>query len=195
MARRIGIVVAWLVATAVAVLIASAAVASVRSQVTDEPMALGSPDAQAIAADVTTTEPERQSTTTTTLSISVITVPDSTTTTSIAESSEDDPEPSSTTTSVASTSSTTATTSTAAPQSFTKTYDTDAGSVRIVVEGTSVNFGGAFPLPGWRVELEDDGPERVKVHFEENGEDGEIQFLARFESGELKVSITSGHDD
>lgn len=194
MARRIGIIVAWLAATALAVLIASAAVASVRSQVTDEPTALGSPDAQALTAGVTSPQPDPAGSSTT-ASNSAATIPDSTTTSAAGDTSDDDPDASSTSTSAASTSTTTTTASPAAPESFKKTYDTDAGSVRIVVEGRSVTFGGAFPLPGWRVELEDGGPEKVKVHFEANDEDGEIQFVARFDGDELAVSITTGDDD
>ncbi len=66
--------------------------------------------------------------------------------------------------------------------------------MRVIVEGDEVHFGGAFPNPGWRVELEDAGPERVKVHFERNDEDGEVQFTARLEDGELVTRIEIGDD-
>jgi uncharacterized protein YcnI len=73
------------------------------------------------------------------------------------------------------------------------TFDTVAGSVRITVSGESVTFAGATPLPGWTVELENSGPEEVKVHFERNedeDEEEEIEFKASVEDGELKISIS-----
>jgi hypothetical protein len=66
----------------------------------------------------------------------------------------------------------------------------------VIVEGNEVRFGGAFPNPGWRVELEDAGPEQVKVHFERNDDSGEVEFRARIEDGELVTFIESDdHDD
>ena len=63
--------------------------------------------------------------------------------------------------------------------------------MRIVVSGSEVKFGGATPLPGWTVELENSGPEEVKVHFERNDdEEEEIEFKATIDDGELKVSIS-----
>ena len=47
-------VAAWIGATIVAIVVASAAVGSVRSQVTDDALPLGSPDVVALAVDVTT---------------------------------------------------------------------------------------------------------------------------------------------
>ena len=52
------------------------------------------------------------------------------------------------------------------------------------------------PLPGWTVELEDGGPEEVKVHFERNDDEAdEIEFKAKIDDGELKVSISESDDD
>ena len=63
--------------------------------------------------------------------------------------------------------------------------------MRIVVSGSAVKFGGATPLSGWTVELENSGPEEVKVHFERNDdEEEEIEFKATIDDGELKVSIS-----
>ncbi len=53
-----------------------------------------------------------------------------------------------------------------------------------------MTFGGAFPKPGWSVELEKAGPESVEVKFETNDESDEIEFHAEIEDGELKVSIS-----
>ncbi len=191
MRRIVGIAAAWLAATLVAVLIAAAAVGSVRSEVVDAPTALAT---LAIPASVTTTTPVLEESTitptsfepeeTTTTTSSATDVVDTTTTATYAD---------------ASTGSTVTTTSTAAPPEvttttagYTKTYDTDAGSVRILVSGESVTFAGATPQPGWTVELKEGGPEEVKVHFERNeDEEEEIEFKAKFEDGELKVTIST----
>jgi len=190
-----GIVAAWIVATVVAIAIAATAVAGVRSEVTDTPTALGTPEigvdvvALESAEDSSTTSvmPTVPATTTTMLppdDVAVVTttvVPVESPTTTIAASTVT-PEPSTTTT--------VGTTSTTVDGS-TKTYDTEGGSVRIVVSGDAVTFAGATPLPGWKVELENSGPEEVNVHFERNeDEEEEIEFKAKVEDGELKVSIS-----
>jgi hypothetical protein len=191
MSRIIGISAAWLAATLVAVAVAAAAVGSVRSEVTDAPTALAAPMV-AVAATVPTPEPETATTTTTVFALPAPTTPvpitDSTTTTADADQ-DDTPSGSPVTTTTPAATSTTTTTA----SSYTKTYDTDAGSVRITVSGESVTFAGAIPLPGWTVELENSGPEEVNVHFERNDDEGdeeEIEFKATIENGELKVSIS-----
>jgi hypothetical protein len=196
MRRILGIAAAWTAATLVAVVIAAAAVASVRTEVTDAPTALGAP---AVATEVTAQaqEPVDQSTSTTA-------APVDTTTTTV--NLEDAIETTTTTPQVASSTSTTttkapavastSTTTTTTDASYTKTYDTEAGSVRIVVSGDSVSFAGATPLPGWTVELENSGPEEVKVHFERNDDEKEeIEFKAKIDDGELKVSTSESEDD
>ena len=68
--------------------------------------------------------------------------------------------------------------------------------MRVVVEGDSVTFGGAVPNTGWKVELKKPGPEEVRVEFEENDGEGEVEFSAHVEDGELRVEISGGdHDD
>ena len=192
MRRFVGIGAAWLAATLVAVAVAAAAVGSVRSEVTDAPTALAAPLVATTAtlsasdpgsstttdSDIpempTTTAPNTEETTATTL--------DEASTSGSSEATPTTPPVTSTTT-----------TTTAASSSYTKTYDTEAGSVRITVSGESVTFSGATPLPGWKVELENSGPEEVNVHFERNEdehEDKEIKFKATIEDGELLVSIS-----
>lgn len=191
MRRGIGIAIAWVAATVVAVFIAAAAVGSVRSSVTDTPTLVGSPSAAALATSVpspdidpppssSTTRP----TTTSTVPAPTTTSPQATTTSTTAPTTATSVPPTSTTT------------TTSATGTYSRTFDTQAGSVRVIVEGDEVRFGGAFPNPGWTVELEDAGPEQVKVHFERNDESGEVQFSARLEDGELVTRIESdGHDD
>jgi len=201
MRKIIGLAAAWVAATLVAVVIAAAAVSSVRSEVTDTPTALGAPT---IATSTTTQAPasgepptsttiaQPDTTTSTTLpvvdtSTSTTTPPRSTTTTTV-------PLPVTTTTTAPATTTTTTTTS----SSYTKTYGTEVGlpgSVTIVVSGASVMFAGATALPGWTVGDEKRGPEEVEVEFERNdNEDEAIEFKAEVEDGNLKVEISFPDD-
>jgi len=196
MRRGFGFVLAWLGATLLAVIVATAAVGSVRSQVTEAPTPLSSPGAQALSsAPITSgsTVPSTSSTTVTT------TVPEDATTTAIES-------PGGTTTTEATTGTSTvpsttvppASTTTTASSSYSKTVDTSAGSVRILVDGAAVGFGGAYPKPGWKVELDERGPEVVKVKFERNEGEGEISVVARVHDGELLISVDDhgeSHDD
>lgn len=194
MRRGIGITAAWMAATFVAILIAAAAVASVRTEVTDTPTALGEPAIVAVAI-----EPEPDEVDQLVSSVSIV----ETTTTTVSPTVEaettsttaqvDTPTTTTTNPPAAAASSTTTSTTNA---SYTKTYDTEAGSVRVTVSGDSVSFSGATPLPGWKVELENSGPEEVKVNFERNDDEGEeIEFKAKVEDGELEVSISGSDDD
>ena len=47
-----------------------------------------------------------------------------------------------------------------------------------------------MPASGWRVELKDDGPEKVEVEFESNDEELEIGFKASIDDGELRIEIS-----
>lgn len=143
MRRGLGFSIAWIGATIIAVVIAGAAVSSVRSHVTKEPTALGSPTAAALAVDAvsTTIQPANASSTTTAMT-------------------------------------------------STKTYNTAGGTVRIAISDPSVTFSGAVPNPGWKVEIDHAGPDKVKVTFKQNDDGGDkIEFRAWFEHGELTVSI------
>lgn len=193
---------AWLGATLVAVIVAATAVASVRSHVTDGPTQLGSPAAAALATDVQNSDPIVSTTTVVDLSrvttTTVFVEPSTTTTlapptpTSSPTSDSSPPSTSTTTTSPPPQATTTAEPS----QSYSKTFDTDGGSVRVVVDGDTVTFGGAVPKTGWSVELEKSGPEEVKVEFDQNNGGGEVEFRAKVEGGELRVEVSGDdHDD
>ena len=192
MARRIALFAAWLGATALAVVVAAAAVGTVRTEVTDQPAA-GEPfAATTILADA--------STTTTTILVTTTTATGTSTTTSIADGSDDDAPSttitSSTTTSTTSpgdddddsapTTTTTMQTTTTAP-SVTKTYNMAGGTVTISASEPDVRFVGASPAAGYTIEVEDRGPEQVKVEFD--GAGGESEFVAKWESGVLVVDI------
>lgn len=90
-----------------------------------------------------------------------------------------------------------ATTTTAPPASETKSYpiffsgDGQIGEVFIVISGESVSFGSARPIGPWTVGLESAGPPEVEVHFEYNDEEEEeIEFHAKFEDGQLVVTVS-----
>ena len=193
---------AWLVATLVAVVIAAAAVGNVRTQVTDGPTALGPPttievdddpspvpapsasEAPELIVDIDLPdEPTELVPETTTTSATIVE-----TTTSKPSSSE---SPVTTTTHAPPT--TTTTTTVAA---FTKTYNVTvdgvtAGTVRIAVSGETVSFSGATVAPGWKFELDEDGPEKVQVKFEAiEDDDTKFEFKAEIEDGELRVKIS-----
>jgi hypothetical protein len=190
MARRIALFAAWLGATALAVVVAAAAVGTVRTEVTDQPAA-GEPfAATTILADATTT----------TILVTTTTATGSSTT-SIADGSDDDTPTttitSSTTTSTTSpdddddddsapTTTTAMQTTTTAP-SVTKTYNMAGGTVTISASDPDVRFVGASPAAGYTIEVDDRGPNQVKVEFD--GAGGESEFVAKWESGVLVVDI------
>ncbi len=188
MRGSIRILIAWLVATLVAVVIATAAVGSVRSQVTEAPTPLSSSEASALVTVTLSQPPDGESSvpstspTTTTPSVSE-SVTTTTTDTSVSTTTTE-----ATTGTVPSTT-VPPTTTTAPPATYTKTIDTTAGSINVIVDGTKVTFGGAFPNPGWSVDLEDGGPETVKVKFEKNRDEGHLEVTVRFAEGELKIDI------
>ncbi len=193
MRRIVGLVGAWTAATLVAVAVAAAAVGSVRTEVTDAPTALGDSSLVVVAAPETP-NPVVQSTSTTFAPPEVTKLDDTfvvATTTSTTVVPLDTPTASTTSTTKAAPVATTSTTTSTTKASYTKTYDSEAGQVIIVVAGDSVTFAGAKPSFGWTVEVENRGPEEVKVHFEQNDdEEHEIEFKAKVEDGELKVSIS-----
>ena len=209
MNRSFGLVAAWLAGTLVAVLVAAAAVGSVRNEVTDAPTALGAPNTTISVPDLDSTPPSsivvevevpvpdevEEPTTTTTLaeepteSTTTTTEPEqqTSTTTPTTTAPDHDPPPSTTTTTEPPDE-----TTTTEVTSYTKTYDVkDAGSVTIRVSGDSVTFAGAYPLEGWTFKLKDGGPEEVEVRFERNDDEGDkVSFQAKVDDGELEVKIS-----
>jgi hypothetical protein len=69
----------------------------------------------------------------------------------------------------------------------TKTYQLTGGSVTISFRPGVVNFKAAVPQSGYSTEVDENGPDRVRVEFEK-GED-HSRFEAEWVSGELVVSI------
>lgn len=181
MRNKFAMVGAWLVATVLAVIIASAAVGAVRSGVTDQPSAS---EPFFGAADTVTTSSTLEPTTSTT------TTPSDTlgSTTTILDggigSTTTQPSASTTTPSTTIPQDQTTTTTSA---SFTKTYTLIGGRVTISANDPSVTFISAIPNAGFSVDLESSGPTEVKVEFD--SEDRESEFTAKWRDGELLVDI------
>ena len=180
----------WLAVTATAVIVAAAAVGSVRDQVTETPAAMvpttstttASTSASSIpttaaeaAPPTTTTTPAATSTTTTTRPMSTTTTP--------AE-----PEPPTTTTTVAAT-----TTTTTPSATDIRSYDLIGGVVAVEIGSSTVHLAGASPKSGFRMEVENSGPKKVEVEFKSDGH--ESKFSGEFKDGTFVPEIEESDRD
>jgi hypothetical protein len=200
--RKIVYPLIWLAVTVTAVLVASAAVSSVRDQVTDTPTAMLPPTTMAISSTdqliAESTQPEAATSaladessvaTTSAPTVTTTTLPETaatTTTTTIASSS--DPEPAETTTT---TTAPTATTTTTPPTEI-RSHDLVGGSVSVEVGDGTVRLAGASPKPGFTMEVENSGPEKVEVEF--HNDDHESHFTGKFEGGGFVASINESDE-
>ncbi|HSM43551.1 MAG TPA: hypothetical protein VK969_00895 [Acidimicrobiia bacterium] len=110
--------------------------------------------------------------------------------TSSAPTTSLDPTPSST--GPTSTTSTVATNSTSpstapTPEWSVRTVNSPGGTVVIRHRPGVVELQGATPAPGFGVEIDDDGPDRVRVEFESGDDDFRVE--ARWRDGTLVVEI------
>ena len=197
MARRIALFAAWLGATALAVIVASAAVGTVRTEVTDQPAAaepfiattIASAGTASTLTTVTATSPPVETSTTTTIIDATRDddIGDALSSTDVSSTTivETQGGPSDGDDSVPSTTVPKETTTTA--PSATKTYKLVGGTVTISASNPDVRFVGASPAAGYSIEVEDLGPNQVKVECD--GESGESKFVAKWDSGELLVDI------
>lgn len=186
MKRFLGIGAAWVGATALSVLIASAAVAGIRDRVVETPVALGAPTTLPASDSAGSTPVTPSSTTPTT----VAEQPTAPTLPSTAAPDSTVVEPATTTTGPPTTTTTTTTTTTPPQTSTTEppatqTYTLVGGSVTLSVGNGEVWVVSAVPAPGFRVEIEKPGPIEVEVDFESNDHKSELS--AHLENGELKV--------
>ena len=197
MNRQLRVGLAWLGATALSVLLASAAVAGIRDRVVETPVALGLP------ATTSTTVPLDSVTSTTLTDAPTTTVPASATSTTTSTTA---PPPVTVTTVVDSTVTTTTappaattTTTTAPPQTTTtvavthKTYDMVGGTVILAIGNGEVSLVSATPRPGFSADYEHTGPVEVEIKFESGDHKSKLE--AHWESGELKVDIDEESDD
>jgi hypothetical protein len=199
MKRKFGFAAAWVGATIISLVIASAAVAGIRDRVEDSPVAAGIPTTLDVVADTTSTTDAGVVTTTelpdtSSSSTSSTTTSSSTTTTSEAPVSTTNAPGGSTTTS-----STTTTTSAPPPTtvaSQTKTYELIGGTVTVRIGSGTVELVSLAPKTGFASKIKDDGPDKVKVTFTSNTH--ESKFEAEFEDGEYEFKIDEepiGEDD
>jgi hypothetical protein len=200
--RKIVYPLIWLAVTVAAVLVASAAVSSVRDQVTDTPTAMLPPTTIAISStdqlNAESAQPEVATpaladessvTTTSAPTVTTTTLPETAATTpptTIASSS--DPEPAETTTT---TTAPTATTTTTPPTEI-RSHDLVGGSVSVEIGDGTVRLAGASPKPGFTMEVENSGPEKVEVEF--HNDDHESHFTGKFEDGRFVASINESDE-
>jgi hypothetical protein len=195
----------WLAVTMAAVLIASAAVSSVRDQVTDTPAAMLTPTATAPGSTerqvpdstrVGTSPPtsaDEPATSTTTIPSTTTTIPAEPVATSVPTTTAPSfPDPTTTTTTT-----TTITTSTTppitAPATELRSYELVGGLISVEIGDEVVRLAGASPKPGFTMEVENSGPEKVEVEFH-NG-DHESHFSGKFEDGRFVPSISEGDEE
>ena len=199
MIRRIAVVTAWAAATFVTALVAWSAVRLAGDQVNEDPVRpLSAAEAEALPAFTTVTSgipPSVPTTTTTTTPASGTTT---TTGTGVTSSppipTTSTPGTIATTTPGSSTTTTAGDPSTTAPSSGISAHQMIGGSVVIESGGGQVRLVSASPRPGFSVEVDDDGPEKVDVEFRR--EDHESRFTAGWEDGRARVRIDEhGEDD
>jgi hypothetical protein len=193
MRRYLRIGLAWLGATALSVLIASAAVAGIRDRVVEAPVAIGLPTSTtSTVAPGSVTSTSSPAGPTTTLAAPAASTTSSTTTTTAASVTSTTVVDSTVTTTTAPPATTT-TTTTAPPQTTTtlaltnKTYDLIGGTVILSLGGDEVHLVSATPRPGFTADYEHTGPVEVEIKFESNDHKSKLE--AKYEDGELKVDV------
>jgi hypothetical protein len=182
--RRVGLVVGWIIATSLAIMLASQAVALVRDQVTDRPSKV----ATTLALETTTSTSVTTATTATATSTpQPITASTSTT---LAETTTST-LPETTTTSVPTTSSTTTT----ATINQEQTFYLVGGWATVRCAGDDVTLATYAPNPGYQVEIESAGPTELEIKFEEAGGDHRSKLDARCTTGMLDPQIDERDED
>jgi hypothetical protein len=69
-----------------------------------------------------------------------------------------------------------------------KTIPSPGGTVTVSFGNGEVNLQGASPAFGYSMEVEDEGPDLVRVDFE--SDDGEISVRVEWKDGMLDIEIT-----
>lgn len=181
--RRLGLVVAWVVATALATVLASQAVALVRDQVTDRPSKV----ATTLALETTTTAAPPTTNGLTTPSSTSTTGGGTTTTVSSPTSSSTQP-----TVTTTSTPTTTPTTTGAGQE---QTFYLTGGWATARCSGNEVALATYAPNPGYKVEIKSAGPAELRIEFEEVGGEQESKLEVRCSDGVPNPKIDEHHDD
>jgi hypothetical protein len=191
--RRIAYLLIWLAVTLTAVFIASTAVSSVRDQVTDTPTAMLPPTT--IAPDSTeqqTPDPTQPESPTRVDGSSGPTTTAPTTTTSAALQPTTT-VPSTTVPSSPAPTTTTTTTATVPPTTEIRSYELVGGLVSVEIGDGTVRLAGASPKPGFTMEVESSGPEKVEVEF--HNDEHRSKFSGKFEDGKYEPSISESDEE
>jgi hypothetical protein len=198
MPRKIALTLAWVGATVVSVVIASAAVGTVRNNVSDTPSPLRTASETFVTATSTTTDSgsgERGSAPTAS-SAATVTVPTSTASTLPTSTVTTTTSPAAIATSPpASAPPTTGPTSTtaAAPIPEVTSYPQVGGTTTIRTDGTGVHLVGSVPSSGFQVDVEKSGPREVEVRY--RSEDHTSKFKAEWEDGQLHIEVSESDSD
>ncbi len=196
------LIAAWILSTVVAVTLAYQAVGLVGTQVTE-----GAPLLAAVEVTSTTISAEDLPPVPPTVTIPddledrVDAPPVSQPTDAVVDSTAPGSTPSTATTSPADTTSTTSppdgsTTTTAPDSTATPTIfiiPSDGGTVNIVCTGDSIGFRSALASPGFQTSVKSEGPQEVRVNFEDLSKDRTFEIKATCRDGEVDAEV--GEDD
>ena len=171
MRKYIGLGAAWLIATGLSVIIASAAVAGIRDRVVETPVAIGPPTTSttlaptgattSTALDVPPTLPATSDAPPATEAPTTTTTVEGAVTTTTAP-----PQPTTTTTTVSQTTTTVALTY--------HTYTLIGGTVTLSFGNGEVRVASVAPNAGFDADIEKGGPVEVEVDFESNDHKSEL---------------------
>jgi hypothetical protein len=171
---------AWIAATVVSVLIATAAVGAVRGRVTEGPESVAAPPTSLDSTTITTTAPSSatsSSVSSTTASTPATTGAGTSTSTSAADGGG--------------TSTTAATSTTQGPAvAEIKTYTAVGGTVTIEVTATTIELLGATPNPGFTVSEKESSPTQIEIEFRSSDHESKVDI--RLRDGVLDVSVEEG---
>ena len=195
------LIAAWLLSTVVAVTLAYQAVGLVQTQVTE-----GAPLLAAVEVTSTTISAEDLPPVPPTVTIPddledrVDAPPASQPTDVVVDSTVPDSTPSTATTSPADTTSTTSppdstTTTTLDPTASPTVFiiPSDGGTVNVVCTGDSIGFRSALASPGFQTSIKSEGPQEVRVNFEDLNQDRTFEIRASCRDGDVNAEV--GEDD
>lgn len=181
--KRLSLFAAWLGVLVLATTLTWQIVSAADDRVSDRPLAPLNVAAPVITGVDTT----------------IVTTPSSTS----AVTAATDPEPSSSTTATSSTTVTTApstTSTTAAPATTTTTsgwqtrsVETRGGTVVFRYRPGEVIYQTATPAPGYKVEVDKQGPPEAELEFE--SADDKVEIHAAWESGDIDIEISGSSEE
>ena len=73
-----------------------------------------------------------------------------------------------------------------------RSWQGSAGSVTVECQGPKISLQGAQPNTGWSVDVDDRGPDKVRVDFERNNGEGRTRVMAECVGGTPRFDIDNG---